>query len=468
MRELCPKLPLVLADDDEQVLKSVSALLASAGINNIISFSDSRDVIPYLSRHKASLAVLDMRMPYINGYELLCNIKEQEPDIPVIMVTASQDLNTAIDCMKKGAIDYIIKPVEKSRFLTAIRNAIDLVEMRNELSSLREYLLGSGLKNPGAFSDIITRSPLMLSIFRYLEAISQSRQPLLITGETGVGKEMIAKAVHQLSGFRGELVAVNVAGLDDTMFSDTLFGHVKGAFTGADRSRDGMVHAAAGGTLFLDEIGDISATSQIKLLRMLQDNLYFPLGSDLPKRSTTRVIAATNRDLTSAISDGSFRKDLYYRFCSHKVAIPSLRERTCDIPLLLDHFIEEAARSLKKAKPACSNEITALLACYEFPGNVRELQALVLDAVARNSSGILTAADLVALPVDRKALPGLLLPALSCSFNRFPTMSEMEDYLIMEALERSGGNKSSAALLLGITRQGLHKRLGRIESPGSE
>ena len=237
---------------------------------------------------------------------------------------------------------------------------------------------------------MVTGNKKMRAIFQYVEVVAGTRQPIMITGETGVGKELVARAIHQLSGRKGDYVALNVAGLDDMMFSDTLFGHKKGAFTGADQAREGFIARAAGGTLFLDEIGDLNESSQIKLLRLLQEHEYYPVGSDIVSKSDARIVLATNRDLQKMIAAGKFRNDLYYRLCAHQIHIPPLRERLDDIPQLLDHFLATSAAMVNKKKPTPPPELAVLLSIYQFPGNMRELEALVFDAVARHASGILS------------------------------------------------------------------------------
>ncbi|NIY18432.1 MAG: AAA domain-containing protein, partial [Nitrospinaceae bacterium] len=262
-----------------------------------------------------------------------------------------------------------------------------------ENSLLREHLLSSELLHPEAFADIVTADKTMHALFQYIEAVSTTPQPILITGETGAGKELIARSIHDVSKRRGKYVPVNIAGLDDNVFSDTLFGHVRGAFTGADKKRDGLIEQAAGGTLFLDEIGDLNASSQVKLLRLLQEREYFPLGSDTPRRTDARIIVATNRDLQKMQKEGEFREDLYFRLRSHLIRLPPLRERLDDLPLLVDHFLTRAAEGLGRKKPTVTAELFQLLSTYPFPGNVRELEAMIFNAVSTHTSGTLDLAS---------------------------------------------------------------------------
>ncbi len=312
------------------------------------------------------------------------------------------------------------------------------------------------------FAPIVTCNRKMQTIFRYIEAIAPTSQAVMITGETGTGKELIARALHDISSRTGDFVSVNVAGLDDNMFSDSLFGHSRGAFSGAERDRKGLVETAAGGTLFLDEIGDLNNASQVKLLRLLQEDEYYSLGSDKKMKSTARILVATNSSMDTLLSSGNFRADLYYRLCSHHIHLPSLRERRNDIPLLVNYFMRKAAKELGRPTPKISTDTLDLLSSRSFPGNVRELEGLVFNAVAVSNQGT------VAFP--RVNTPGMpcasQLPAADYSgltqpFGRMPTLGEAEEYLIREALRVSGGNQQAAAVILGITRQALNKRLQR-------
>ena len=385
-----PTSPILLVDDEEQTLFSVSTLLNSEGIDNIVVCQESRDVMSLLSKQDFFVIVLDMLMPSPSGRELLPMIIRDFPDIPVIIITAIDEVDMAVDCMKIGAFDYLVKPTVDVDLIPRIKRAIKFREMHDENIRVKQYLLSNAQRNPEAFAEMTTRSHLMRSIFQYIEAIADSPLPILITGETGVGKELIAKAVYKLSNRTGEFVLITVAGLDDHLFSDTLFGHQKGAFTGADGARKGLIEQASGGMLFLDEIGDLKIDSQVKLLRLLEEGKYYPLGADIPKRADAKIIVATNRDVESLIETEQFRKDLYYRLQAHHIHVPPLRERRDDIPILLDYFLEEAAEAFGKKKPTPPKELLTLLSTYHFPGNIRELEGMVFDAVGRHRSGVLS------------------------------------------------------------------------------
>jgi two-component system, NtrC family, nitrogen regulation response regulator GlnG len=463
-----PSLPVLLVDDEAQALHSLELALRSAGVTNIISCRESQQVLPLLAEKEIELLLLDLWMPHVSGEELLAAATAEFPDLPVIVVTGVNEVVTAVRCMKSGAFEYLVKPVDKERLLTAVGRAIEIRDLRRENLSLARSLLSTDLEHPEAFAAIVTRNEAMRSIFQYVEAIARTAQPVLITGETGVGKELIARAVHALSDRKGSFVAVDVAGLDDTVFADALFGHRKGAFTGAEEPRVGLVEQAAGGTLFLDEIGDLSGASQVKLLRLLQEREYRPLGSDMPKRADVRVVVATNRDLVRAQQSGRIRKDLYYRLSTHQVQLPPLRERLDDLPLLVDHFLDQAARELKRKRPTPPKELLALLAAHPFPGNVRELRSMVFDAVGSHRSRMLSLQRFKAAidrtgsshAADPRPLPER--PGEGIRFSQqLPTLREAERAVIAEALKRAQGNQSVAARMVGITRQALNRRLRR-------
>jgi DNA-binding NtrC family response regulator len=466
MMTLYPQLPVLMVDDEVQSLNSFEMVLRSASMNHILRCQDSREVRGILSGQEIEVVLLDLSMPHVSGEELLSLVAKDYPEIPVIVITGSNDVDTAVACMKTGAFDYMVKPVEKSRLISGVKRAIELRELQQENKLLRAHVLSDRLEHPEAFSEIITASPIMRSIFHYIEAISLSPQPVLVTGETGVGKELIAKAIHQLSNRKGTFVPVNVAGLDDNVFADTLFGHKKGAFTGADQARSGLVEQASGGTLFLDEIGDLSPASQVKLLRLLQDGEFFPLGSDVGKRSDARVVVATNQDIQTLQESGRFRKDLYYRLCGHPIYIPPLRERREDLPILLDYFLVKASETLGKRKPTPPKELLTLLSTYHFPGNIRELQSMILDAVSSHQSGKLSMDSFKSyirqkqptFDVDPKHLLQGEKGLVSFS-EQLPTLKKTEQLLISEAMKRASGNQAIAAQWLGITRQALNKRL---------
>lgn len=363
------------------------------------------------------------------------------------------------------------EPVDDTRLVTGVQCAVDYGEVRAENSVLKTKLFSPAFRHPEAFVRVITRSESMHGIFKYVEAIGSTGLPVLIVGETGVGKELIAHAVHEVSGRDGLFVPVNAAGLDDTLFSDTLFGHMRGAFTGAEKDHAGLVERASNGTLFLDEIGDLSLDSQVKLLRLLQEGEFYPLGASKPAASDARFVFATCHDLLARVRKGLFRQDLYYRLQSHLITIPPLRERKSDIPILTHHFLRQAALLLNREIPTVSEKIIHLLERYSFPGNVRELEGMVSDALVSSSADSLsldyferkTGCSYVssAAPSREEAMPFDDLNHTPVAEKKLLTLKEFEAQLILEAIRSANGNKTRAATILGISRQALCNRLSR-------
>ncbi len=466
---LYPSFSVLLVDDEEAWLRTVHMNLAmSGGINNVIRCQDSRQAMGILAKGGVGLVLLDLNMPHISGEKLLPGIVEEYPDVAVIVVSGLNQIDTAVSCMKQGAFDFFVKTVEEERLIKGVQRGIHMIELQRENTELKNRFFNDKLEHPEAFSKIVTCNKAMRSIFQYIESVSQSTQPVLITGESGVGKELIAKAVHVLSRKGKPMVSVNVAGLDDNVFSDTLFGHTKGAFTGAEALRKGIITQADDGTLFLDEIGDLTIASQVKLLRLLQEGEYFPLGSDTPKRMSAHIVVATHHDLMGMQAAGQFRKDLYYRLCAHHIHIPPLRERKEDIPLLLDFFLEEAAQVLSKKKPTVPKELLILLNNHPFPGNIRELKSMVYDAMSQHKNKMLS------MNVFKRAMDKLSpqkMPVASSTaeeppvFNPnepLPPLHDISRLLVMEAMRRAADNQSIAARFLGISQPALSKRLKKM------
>ncbi|PLY02663.1 MAG: two-component system response regulator [Desulfuromonas sp.] len=466
-----PALPVLLVDDEREWLRNLSlALLRNLGINNVTTCVDSREVMPLLSKQPVGLAILDMTMPYISGHELLLQLRENHPEIPVIILTGRNEIELAVTCMRDGAHDYFIKTEETDRLFASIKRALELNDMRRVARSLKQQLLDGEASPSDVFSHIITQNARMRAIFNYIKAIAVSREPVLITGESGVGKELMAEAVHRVSAPQGPWVPVNVAGLDDNAFSDTLFGHVKGAFTGADKSRTGLIEKASGGVLFLDEIGDLEPLSQVKLLRFIQDGEYYPLGSDQPKKAKARLVFATNHCLNEQTEAGTFRRDLFYRLQTHQVELPALRERPDDIPLLFEHFLSLAASEMGREIPPIQNGVFELLKAQPYPGNVRELRALAIDTLARHSTGELTSADFGNL--SKRPHPAAAsspkTPSPLSYDAELPTIKQATHDLVRAALAKTGGNLTAAARILGISQPALSKRLKNMDDSSAQ
>jgi len=473
---LHPSQPILLIDDEPDILRFVAGFLGKGSYTNCVCCADSRQAAALAAEISPCLIISDLVMPHVTGRELLTEFTAEHPGIPVIVLTGSGDSDTAVWCIKNGAFDFVVKPVTSARLLSVVRLALEFRELQVENMHLQATVLAEESGVSEAFAGIVTVSRQMHSVFRYLESIAKTNQPVLITGETGTGKELIAEATHRASGRPGKLVAVNVAGLDETTFSDALFGHKRGAFTGATRAREGLIERAAGGTLFLDEIGDLSPELQIRLLRLLQNCEYYRIGGDTPRIMDARVVVATNRDLDERRRTERFRADLYYRLRTHHVHLPPLRERREDIHALLDHFLEVASSALGCQRPTPPTELTTLLRNYAFPGNIRELESMVFDAVSRHRSGELslqTFEDAMGAPDtqsdgaawaseghgDETAVAGSGV----VFGGTLPTPSQLTSLLIEEALRRTGGNQAMASRLLGMSRQALNRRIHRAQ-----
>jgi DNA-binding NtrC family response regulator len=464
--------PVLLVDDEIQFLQSAAITLRLAGFE-VATCSNGGEVPRLVAERQFGAVLLDILMPGVSGVALLSEVRKIAPMSQVIMLTAVNDLETAVTCMRQGAFDYIAKPAEKERLVSAVRRAIDMVELGSENRRLKERLLDSRLESPEAFEKIVTRDRRMFAIFQYVEAIAATGMPVLIQGETGTGKELVAQAIHQASGRKGAFVSVNAAGLTDALFCDALFGHERGAFTGADAKRDGLVAKAAGGTLFLDEIGELPVESQVKLLRLIEERAYYPTGSDTKRTTDARFVVATNRDLVRLRKENTFRSDLYFRLEAHKVEIPPLRERKDDIPLLADTFMEEAAQQLNRDRIELPGEAYGLLEGYAFPGNVRELRNMIFDAASVTTTSV---ADITyfqnRLAKNQSAAsamePEHFTKEIISRWPALPALKDAEQLLVDEALRRAGGNQTIAARVLGLTRSALNKRLTRAKEDGGQ
>lgn len=464
MSDPTPLLPVFILDDEKSLTRSFFLTLQSFGFEDVRTFHHGREVLQSFTEQELGVLLLDLTMPDISGEEVLNRIRKQSPMVQVVVVTGLNEVDTAVRCIQAGAFDYLVKPVDPDRLVTTVHRAMSLASVLEQNYRLRRKLLLGGLDRPEVFQGIITRDPKMLAVFSSAEVLAPMSAPVLLTGETGTGKDLLAAALHEAGGRTGPFVSLNAAGLDDNIFADTLFGHVKGAFTDAREQRKGLVEQAENGTLFLDEIGDLSPASQVKLLKLLQDGIYYPLGSDRPRESKARIIAATNRNLDSAIKQGRFRQDLLYRINTYHLHLPPLRERGGDIPFLTEAFLAEACSGLDMTPEPLTPRVVKLLAAYDYPGNVRELRSLVFAAMAEGGMAAL----------ERKAaeLAGVDLENADATQPRFkpetdtwqypeplPTLDQAGNILVDQALRIAKGNQSRAAAMLGISRQGLNKRI---------
>ena len=459
VREEMVSTPILIVDDEDAALQGMRRALRSQGFTDVVLCADPRHALAQVGATRPSIVLLDLIMPGHRGEELLPALTRDFPDIPVIIVTADYEVRTIVRCMKLGASDYIVKPVDAEQLVATVQRALEQSALRYEATRLREQFLDTHLPRPSAFHTITTADPAMLRLFAYLDAVSRGSHPVLIVGETGTGKELIARALHDTSARKGPFIAVNAAGLDDALFSDTLFGHERGAYTGATSARQGMVERAGDGTLFLDEIGDLSEASQLKLLRLIQEREYFPLGSDTSKRLRARVVAASQQD------PKCLRQDLYYRLRSYEVRVPPLRDRIGDLALLVDRFLEDAAKDLGKPKAKAPPELLLDLANHDFPGNVRELQSVVFGAAARHTHGVMSIQLFLDQMPTRKAARAAPAAGSAIVFPfPMPGMEVITSDAVAEAMRRSDNNRSAAARMLGVSRPTIARHLSRPEN----
>ena len=445
-----PAEPILLVDDEPSWLHSLAFTLEYTGnFTHLTTCADSRELIGMLRCQPVSLVLLDLVMPHIAGEDLLVQIVQEYPELPVIVLSGLNQLETAVRCMKLGAFDYYVKTTEPDRLLAGIHRALEIRTLQRENRELSTRLLRRELQHPEAFAAFATRSPKLEAVFNYLEAIVGSREPVLVNGEPGTGKELALRALHALACPAGPWVAVAVADLDERSFASRLLG---------DSRQSGLLDQARGGMLCIEEIGRLPIPSQARLTQLLQQGEYLPAGSHAAKRLDLRLVCTTSEDLPAMVNECRFRKDLFYRLSIHQVRMPPLRERLEDLPLLLDEFVAASCAALKRRKPPLPRNLSPLLASYPFPGNIRELRELVADAVARSPVGrislevfrqYLLRPDAVPVTAAQDAAPLLLVPG------RLPTLAEARDLVIAEALRRANGNQSIAARLLGISQPAL-------------
>ncbi|MBP8083188.1 MAG: sigma-54-dependent Fis family transcriptional regulator [Spirochaetes bacterium] len=456
---------IVIIDDDEYMISAITGILLREGFSNVAGFTDSSLAEEQINSGMVSCLILDLGLPYESGEDILSRIVSCHPEIPILILTSDDDPETIVRCMRAGASDYLIKPIRPERLISSLNNLMTITRLTRENEFLRSQIADTSSAYSGC-ELFITKDERMHGIFSYITNAAASPYPFLVTGETGTGKELISRIIHDKSRRSGKFITVNVSGLDDNVLADTLFGHAKGAYTGAAGSRNGLIREAEGGTLFLDEIGDISAQSQVKLLRLLQSGEYYPLGSDKCHKSNARIIAATNRNLPKLIEAGEFRNDLFFRLKTHWVEIPPLRKRKGDIEVLVDSFVRKASEVLGKKAPSYSPELIRLISMYDFPGNVRELEGMINDAVTRCTHGIL---PLESFRNHIKSVSGENVnleqrkDCINIIDEHLPTLEEIEKELIKKAMILSNNNQSSAATMLGISRQTLNVKLKTIQ-----
>jgi DNA-binding NtrC family response regulator len=440
--------PTILAIDDEADLLKTYQLILNKKFN-VLTANSGILGLEIIKNKNPDVVLLDIRMPDWSGIKTLQEIKNFDETLDVIMVTASQELKHAIDSMKKGAYDFIVKPFDVNELVQVINNAIEKKQL------LRENLyLKDSLDESHQYQQLVGRSAPMVKIQQAIETIAQTKSTVLITGESGTGKELVARAIHAVSG-RANLpyVVVNCAAIPENLLESTLFGHEAGAFTGAESRKLGKFEIAHTGTIFLDEIGCMSYAMQSKLLRVLQESTIERVGGNNPIQIDVRVVAATNSDLKEQVQNGKFRDDLYFRLNVIPIHVPPLRHRKDDLPVLVQHFIKRFNRELNKNVKGFDKEALQKMLRYDWPGNVRELQNLVERAVVLGGNGI--------IGVDDICLPENTEEENLSNFNLARISFERE--LIEKTLEKTGRNQSQAAKILGMHRTTL---ISKIKSLG--
>ncbi len=443
----------LVVDDEAVVCEAVKAILETEDIDAVYTTSSLR-AIDLVREQSFDLIISDVKMPEMDGFELYENIRETAPDSTFILITAYGTISSAVEAIKKGIYDYIPKPFTPDEVRIPVRRALEKKRLERENVALR-----SQLEARYSFQSIIGNSAEIRETFRIMRHAASSESNVLITGESGTGKELVARAIHSNSvRARKKFVTVNCGAIPEGLMESELFGHVRGAFTGAVSEKRGLVEEADRGTIFLDEIGELSPSLQVKLLRVLQEGDFSRVGDVTPRRVNVRVIAATNRDLKKAIAEKSFREDLYYRLNVIPIELPPLRRRKEDIPLLVNHFIERhKGKAVEKKITGIAKEAMQALMNYHFPGNVRELENAIEYAIAFTAGPLVQKDDLPKYILEEKKL--------SEEAKSIPIMplrdakSQFEKSLIMAALIESGGNISEAARLLNIHRQNLQQKI---------
>jgi len=448
---------ILVVDDEKVMLDVLSQLLGGEGYN-VDAAVTGKGAIEKVSQNNYNLLIQDIMLPDINGLEVLQRIKKIKPNLPVIMITAHGSIESAVKAMKMGAREYVTKPFNNDEVLLQVQRAIELQQLQQNYKNLlkeRESRFG--------FKSIIGKDPTMLEIFDMIKTAAPSKSTVLIEGESGTGKELIAGAIHMNSNRANEpFIIVNTSTIPQDLLEATLFGHTKGAFTGAVAAKKGLLETADGGTIFLDEIGNISFEVQAKLLRAIQEKSFIPVGSTDTVLVDVRFIAATNLDLEKAMKEGKFREDLFFRLNVINIRVPPLRERKDDIPLLVHHFIEKYCKENEKELLDLEPEVLEALANYNWPGNIRELENVIERGTVLAKSNVFTMDLLPEYIKGQKSVyyPNFVFPRSGLSIRE--EVEKLEINLIKEALKLTGGIQKEAAKLLSLRPTTLHEKIRRL------
>jgi two-component system response regulator HydG len=440
---------ILIVDDEESHRLMLRAHLEQEGFSAVEAI-DGQEAIATVAERNIDLILMDIRMPRLDGMEALLRIKQVNPTIPVIMMTAYGSIDSAVKALQAGAADYLTKPLDSNELIVKVHKALRYHQLEEENVLYREQL---GIRFD--FSRIIGKSAKMRELFDMLATVAPTEATVLILGESGTGKEIIANAIHQNSPRRERsYVKVNCAALPETLLESELFGHEKGAFTGAIEKKKGRFERADGGTIFLDEIGEMSLTTQTKILRVLQEREFEPVGGTKTIKVDVRIIAATNKNLEEEVKRGKFREDLYYRVNVVPITIPPLRERAEDVPMLAAHFLRLYGEKNKRMLKGFADGVLDALMRYEWPGNVRELENIVERTVIMSRGDTITFADLPPA-IANKQLPVTVVTQTSPAIS----LKDVERKTITKVLQQTGGNRTKAAVLLGITRKTLQNKI---------
>jgi two-component system response regulator PilR (NtrC family) len=455
----------ILVVDDEQSLREVLSIMLKRTGYAVTSVADGEEAIELLNRDIFDLVITDLRMPKIDGLEVLRAAKSASPETVVLIITAFASADSAVEAMKQGAYDYLTKPFQVDEVQLIIRNALEKRRLTTE-----NILLKREMASQSSFAQLVGQSDAMQKVFDIVRKVADSKSNVLICGESGTGKELVARAIHYNSSRNPmPFVAVNCSAVPETLLESELFGHMKGSFTGAISNKAGLFEVANGGTIFLDEIGDTTPTIQVKLLRVIQEREFRRVGGNQDVKVDVRIVAATNKDLEKAVADGSFREDLYYRLDVIPIRLPPLRMRSGDIPLLVNHFLERFSKESGKPQPVLSSEAMHVLLAHEWRGNVRELENLIERVVAFSTGGTVTDADVQGW-LHRSVVPqpqqGAPLELTDDGVDLEGLVNGIEKDLLLKALERSKWVKKKAARLLRLNTRSFRYRLEKYAIKG--
>lgn len=441
------KFKILVIDDEKNIREGLQIALEDEGYE-VITASDGSSGLDKALHEQVDLVITDLRMPGLSGEEILREVITKTPGVSVIVLTGHGTIETAVDAMRMGAYDFLTKPLDLDRLSLLVKRAL-----KNRELVLRQRSLEQELQKSKSEKNIVTKSPAMQALFNVVKKVAPSKASVLITGESGVGKEVIADSIHNLSDrYDKPMIKVHCAALSETLLESELFGHEKGAFTGAISTKRGRFELADGGTIFLDEIGEIDQNVQIKLLRVIQEKKFERVGGEKTLSVDVRIIAATNKDLKAEVEKGNFREDLYYRLNVVHICVPPLRERREDIPLLTYSFIKEFSAENGKAPLDLETKARNVLYSYNWPGNIRELKNCIESAVVMSSGNIIRSDDLP--PNIRESGQQNHIRLIVGT-----SLADAEKEIIMQTLRSQGGNKSKTADILGIGRKTLHRKL---------